>query len=301
MATTKQIQANKQNALLSTGAITEEGKAIVSRNAVKHGIFVKDLLITGGDGREDAEEYRELLQNLITSLNPSNQMEHLLVEKIAVDFWRLRRVLRFETGSIRKYLDWVIDDYYSQTEKSSWLGLGDEKKHKTNAELDGEINEQKERIDWNKRYIKCLKKGVVSFDQATWENEELESNVEDDLFTVADEIKGKIMSEEESSRLDKGEMTIGELRAIFKKAGYTDGDIANELIPILQKQNENSEQTILSLERQKTKNRLAEEVAVKSHSLPTGEDAERVMKYEKAIQRSILQNLAVLKRLQSLP
>ena len=109
MTTEKQIEANKQNALVSTGPATAEGKAIVAQNAVKHGIFARDLIITSGDGKEDEQEYRELLEGLITSLNPSGQMECVLVEKIAVDFWRLRRVLRFESGSIRKFLDMAIN------------------------------------------------------------------------------------------------------------------------------------------------------------------------------------------------
>ncbi len=156
MTTEKQIESNRKNALMSTGAVTEEGKVIVSKNAVKHGIFAQDLIITNGDGKENEEEYRELLHNLIESLNPCGQMEHLLVEKIAVDFWRLRRVLRFETGSIRKYLDMVIYDYYN---KADWNG---KKEHKTNAELDEEIRNQQTRLDWNKHYIKCLKKRVLT-------------------------------------------------------------------------------------------------------------------------------------------
>ena len=55
MTTKKQIEANKQNALVSTGPLTAEGKALVSQNAVKHGIFAKDLIITTGDGKEDAQ------------------------------------------------------------------------------------------------------------------------------------------------------------------------------------------------------------------------------------------------------
>lgn len=103
MTTEKQIEANKHNALVSTGPVTVEGKVIVSLNAVKHGIFARDLIITSGDGKEDMEEYIELLDGLIVSLNPNGQMECLLVEKIAVDFWRLRRVLRFENGSICQF------------------------------------------------------------------------------------------------------------------------------------------------------------------------------------------------------
>ena len=133
MATRKQIESNRKNALVSTGPVTSEGKAIVAQNAVKHGIFAKDLLITVGDGKEDEQEYSELLDGLIVSLHPTGQMECLLVEKIAADYWRLRRVLRFETGSIRKILDMAINDYY---EKADYFG---NKEHRTNDEINEEI------------------------------------------------------------------------------------------------------------------------------------------------------------------
>ena len=58
MTTERQTEANKKNALLSTGAVTDEGKAIVAKNAVKHGVFASDLIITSGDGRERGRIYR---------------------------------------------------------------------------------------------------------------------------------------------------------------------------------------------------------------------------------------------------
>ena len=204
MTTKNQIEANKQNALVSTGPATSEGKAIVAQNAVKHGIFTKDLIITTGDGKEDAQEYRELLDGLIISLNPVGQMECLLVEKISVDYWRLRRVLRFESGSIRKVLDMAISDYYNKTD---WQGI---KENKTNEELDEEIAEYHDRQD------------------------------------------------------KRGQKRLAEL------------------------------------EQAKLKNQYAEEVTIKTNSLPAGDDYEKVIKYEKAVQRSILQNPALLKRLQSI-
>ena len=295
MTTEKQIEANKQNALVSTGPMSDEGKAIVAQNAVKHGVFVRDLIISSGDGKENEEEYRQLLYNLIISLNPSGQMEHLLVEKIAVDFWRLRRVLRFETGSIRKHLDMVIYDYYN---KADWQ---DQKKHKTNDELHEEIKEQQEYLSWNNRYIKALKKGVVTFDKPTWTGEGVESDIEEDLIMVAEVIKEKAMSEDEYLRFEEGELSFEEIKAVFKKAEYTDKDIAEELIRELEKQNEGYKKTIYDIEQNKLKNKIAEEVSVKICSLPPGDSAEKVMRYEKSIQKSIFQNLAILKKLQSLP
>ncbi len=295
MTTEKQIEANKENALVSTGPVTDEGKAIVCQNAVKHGVFARDLIISSGDGKENEEEYRQLLHNLIVNLNPSGQMEHLLVEKIAVDFWRLRRVLRFETGSIRKHLDMVIYDYYN---KADWQ---DQKKHKTNDELDEEIKQQQEYLSWNNRYIKALKKGVVTFDKPTWTGEGLESDIEEDLIMVAEVIKEKAMSEDEYLRFEEGELSFEEIKVVFKKAEYTDKDIAEELIRALEKQNEGYKKTIYDIEQNKLKNKIAEEVSVKICSLPPGDSAEKVMRYEKSIQKSIFQNLAILKKLQSLP
>ena len=201
VSTKKQIEANQRNALVSTGPVTPEGKALVSQNAVKHGIFARDLIITSGDGKEDQQEYNELLDGLIVSLAPSGQMECLLVEKIAADYWRLRRVLRFETGSIRKQLDTAIDDYYN---KMDYFG---NKEHKTNKEI-------------NKEMASC--------------------RTNDDKHRIAE------------------------------------------------------------LKQAKRKNKYAEEVTVKISGLPAADDWDKVIKYEKAVQRSILQNLALLKRLQSM-
>ena len=100
MTTQAQIEANKQNAQLSAGAITTQGKEIVSKNAIKHGIFAKDVVITSGG--ENIEEYNQLFNNLIESLKPNGQLEYLLVEKIAIDHWRLKRLFKYERVSIKQ-------------------------------------------------------------------------------------------------------------------------------------------------------------------------------------------------------
>ncbi len=293
MTTEKQTEANKQNALVSTGPVTEEGKVIVSKNALKHGVFARDLIIESGDGKENAEEYQQLFQNLIESLSPQGQMEHLLVEKIAVDFWRLRRVLRFETGSIRKYLDMVIYDFYNKT---SYDG---KKLHQPDSELDKEITDQLAYIDWNNRYIKALKKGDVSFDKPKWEDDEIESEIDEDLFMIAERVKEELFSEEEYLKYENGKLTWQEILAILRKAGNTDQDIADALVLELEKQNEGYKKQVSDLKQKKLNNKSTEEVIVKIHSLPGGDNAEKVMRYERSIQKSIFQNLLILKKLQS--
>lgn len=105
MATRKQIAANKKNAKLSTGAKTPKGKSIVKWNALKHGLLSKEITIDFGDGKECRADFINLLSALTESLYPVGTLEEMLVEKIAVCYWRLRRCTRAEVGEIRKDLD----------------------------------------------------------------------------------------------------------------------------------------------------------------------------------------------------
>ena len=102
MTTQKQIEANQQNALKSTGPRTSEGKRIVGKNAVIYGLFSKDVVLEGGLVNENQEEFESLLLGLIADLKPVGSMETILVEKIAAGCWRLKRLFRAECGSARK-------------------------------------------------------------------------------------------------------------------------------------------------------------------------------------------------------
>lgn len=100
----KQVEANRANALKSTGPKTPEGKKVVGQNARTHGIFA-DLVILGCDAAENPEEFQELLDGLIADYQPVGTIENSLVEEIASCLWRLRRVRRAEVGEIRKRAD----------------------------------------------------------------------------------------------------------------------------------------------------------------------------------------------------
>ena len=59
MTTAIQIKANRKNAKKSTGAKTKEGKRIVANNALKHGVFAKQLVLSD----ENPEDYQQLSMN----------------------------------------------------------------------------------------------------------------------------------------------------------------------------------------------------------------------------------------------
>jgi len=90
------IEANRRNALKSTGPRTERGKANVRFNALKHGFLSKQVVISSKRIGEDAKEFEALLERLMEHYDPANVAEEVQVEMIAVCLWRDRRLLRCE-------------------------------------------------------------------------------------------------------------------------------------------------------------------------------------------------------------
>ena len=94
MTSEKQAQANRRNALNSTGPKTPEGKAAVRHNALGHGLLSRDALLPG----EDEDAVRELGERLRDELQPVGALESLLVERMISTTWRLQRLGRVEAG-----------------------------------------------------------------------------------------------------------------------------------------------------------------------------------------------------------
>lgn len=93
MVSERQLIANQQNALRSTGPQSDTGKAIVSRNAIKHGLFSKEIIVAENE-REIFADFFEAVLNYFAPVNP---LESALVERIIANLWRLRRVIEIET------------------------------------------------------------------------------------------------------------------------------------------------------------------------------------------------------------
>ena len=109
MPTRAQIRANRNNAKKSTGPRTEEGKACVSKNALKHGLLARDTVLPG----EDPADFDSQLSALEADIQPANSLEFELVRQIADAQWRMRRLTRLETG----FLAAAVDDQRRHLEK----------------------------------------------------------------------------------------------------------------------------------------------------------------------------------------
>ncbi len=109
MTTNARIKANRKNAKKSTGPRTEDGKARVAKNALKHGLLARDTVLPG----EDPADFDRQLSALEADLQPANSLEFELVRQIADSQWRMRRLTRLETGFIAA----AVDDTRRHAEK----------------------------------------------------------------------------------------------------------------------------------------------------------------------------------------
>jgi|ERR1700733_7438747 len=286
MNSKKQLIANQHNAQLSTGPKTAQGKGIIATNAIKHGIFTKDLIVTSTLGKENEEEYLEMLNNLIVCLTPQNQMESLLVEKIAIDFWRLRRVIRFEAGSIGRYLETIFEEFYSHSRKN-------------NEKIDTEIQGKKDYIAWMIAYIEYLKNEEVSFDQPIWKGEKIESYILEDFCLIIKNVDS--LTYEEKKQLLYGDSNFTQLRIVLGQNGYSSKkEISTKLIEIYAHEIKRLEREIKELGQIRLANVEADKLNSMLGTIPQEENTDKILKYERSTQKSIFQNLLLLKKLQGL-
>lgn len=101
MISQKQVEANRRNALESTGPKSREGKARVARNALRHGLLSEDVLMEG----ERHSELNAFRAAIVAELAPEGEVERLLADRAVASAWRLRRANRLERDVVEQVLD----------------------------------------------------------------------------------------------------------------------------------------------------------------------------------------------------
>jgi len=94
MSSFLQIEANRRNARLSTGPVTEEGKKKSRQNALRHGLTAETVI----DALEDAEDYAAFEVAVTADYDAQSAVERELVLRLASLLWRLRRATTIESG-----------------------------------------------------------------------------------------------------------------------------------------------------------------------------------------------------------
>ena len=112
----EKIEANRRNAMLSTGPRTEQGKAVSRLNSLKHGIFARETVNAVIEGDENRRLFEEMVERLGEEFQPDGCLEELMVQEIATCCWRLRRVLRFENR-----MAWTEEALNADRSQAAWI------------------------------------------------------------------------------------------------------------------------------------------------------------------------------------
>jgi hypothetical protein len=98
MATEDQINANRENAKLSHGALSEETRNICKMNALKHGL-------TGGPivmAFEEIAAYEKNLASVVNHYKPVTDLEKSTIQEVADTKWKLLRIPFLESAIFAK-------------------------------------------------------------------------------------------------------------------------------------------------------------------------------------------------------
>src|SRR5215475_9857832 len=101
MSAFKQIEANRRNALKSTGPTTPEGKRRSRCNALRHGLTAETVIA----GLENSEDYEAFETAVTSDYDAESAVERELVLRLASVLWRLRRATGIESGLFESVIE----------------------------------------------------------------------------------------------------------------------------------------------------------------------------------------------------
>jgi hypothetical protein len=130
MTSQARVSANRRNAEKSTGPRTQQGKAIVAQNALKHGLLARQDVVMG----EDPQEFELLRRRLLADLEPWGEMETLFAGQIASLWWRLLRAQRVQNETFDYLLARELKDSLGNLPME--LSPADEERMRENPETD---------------------------------------------------------------------------------------------------------------------------------------------------------------------
>src|SRR5260370_10389876 len=82
------------NGAKSNGPVTPQGRAISSRNSLRHGLTAKAVVLAV----ESREEFQALLDDHVNQFQPATAVESSLVQTMAIARWRLNRIAGIEAN-----------------------------------------------------------------------------------------------------------------------------------------------------------------------------------------------------------
>jgi hypothetical protein len=281
----RRAKANQKNASLSTGPKSEHGKAVVRWNALKHGIFSREILIRKGDGKENKAEYDRLAESFWKDLQPEGEFEEVLVDRIVACCWRLKRVLRYETAVLRRQLDTAEMDEHNQTvgrlESAILMNrYGGAKKKLIKTSVG---------IDFLMRILAEAREGLMA-------SRAIDDKVHQKLVEYFGNDEGSIVAAYsryliEDMRPDDQENDTPDIKEDTEESK----EAREKLLGAISEEEERLEshlESVLKIEQLKSESHIA------SLYLPPKESADQIMRYETTLERQLYHAIASLRESQ---
>lgn len=269
------VEANRQNALKSTGPRTLKGKRYSRRNALKHGLFARDLFSEFTVQSENPKEFESLHAQLREELQPVGRTEELEVEYIAVCWWKRSRLWRHENAEMRagfahvaqrasacSPLEMVAPEY-----KTLLLALENAQEE---IKATGEMPQE-------------LKAKILATDPRFWRS------VEKEARRIA-----RITDVQYRNKLVKEEKITPALAKVLMEEHPTFKEVRAGLVPLLQ-----SNLAIRCIETE-AKQRLesAQNVFYERQAIPNGDALDKILRYAAMIDRDLNRAYDRFERLQ---
>lgn len=113
----------KSKQLAKTGGPKSvEGKLAAAMNSTKHGILSPKPVVATFESKTGWKTHR---QSILDALAPADGIEQALAERVALNSWRLNRVIVYETESIRALQDGIVDEMRKNKQRYPMLSMDD--------------------------------------------------------------------------------------------------------------------------------------------------------------------------------
>ena len=263
------------------GPKTEPGKRRSSANALRHGVLSVRPVVTG---MEDAQLWEDHRASIFSSTSPVNELEAALTERIAIQLWRLGRVVRYETSAIQS------------NQSLAKLGL-------LPAERPGFSSTDLEEATASVEHAEAVVGLVRHFDKLG-DDEAMERNAAVAFLWLAYKaafvhrdvevsVPGIPDEDDEFDAFDR--WTPGLLRracaAYSAKVGISPESLSNRMTERASEDCARARATVQSAKR-------AKEQALLENTLPPQDVLDKVIRYETTLERSLIRTLHELQRLQ---
>lgn len=272
--TRKRSNANRRNALLSTGPKTEEGKARSAMNALKHGLRSSSLAVPYLENPEDWEAHRGLV---LRDLSPVGYMETILSERVAALLWRMGRVVRYESEVVSIAINGVEEGEFRPVTENP----AEEKKR---AETLSRVRGLKPKSHVDGKDVETVLDLVAEALDLDLQDENISSAVE-----VPDDFDGVYWTDFNGWTRESLDAAVQSLGKISEDPDLDPWEEATKAATVnLQVALSKEEDHAAHMDRKR-----------RAALLPEGETLDKVSRYETTLERSLFRTLHELQRLQA--